>query len=133
MRTPSRSAATSILIFCAKDSASSRELALRADSGRNLDVAAGLTVEPDAAELVIDAHGLAGAERHRLLKILRTLVACAAGLAAFMGFAVKSSIARGADPATACENATALSGKRLDCESLLFSLQKLPRVCCCFS
>ena len=46
---------------------------LRANRGRNLDVAAGLTVEPDATELVIDAHGLAGAECHRLLKILRHL------------------------------------------------------------
>src|SRR5204863_9990551 len=36
---------------------------LRANRGRNLDVAAGLTVEPDATELVIDAHGLASAER----------------------------------------------------------------------
>ena len=47
---------------------------LRPDGGRNLDLAAGLTVESDATELVLDAHGLTRPERHRLLKISRHLV-----------------------------------------------------------
>src|SRR5256885_3377214 len=46
---------------------------LRPDGGGNLDLAAGLTVEPDVTELVLDAHGLARPERHRLLKISRHL------------------------------------------------------------
>ena len=46
---------------------------LRADRGGNLDLAAGLTVETDATELVLDAHGLACAECHRLVKIPRNL------------------------------------------------------------
>jgi len=71
---------------------------LRANRGRNLDVAAGLTVEPDATELVIDAHGLASTERYRLLKILRHLFL--RGFAAGIGFAVKSSIVE-SNPATA--------------------------------
>src|SRR6266567_875555 len=40
----------------------------------NLDVAAGLAVELDASELVLDAHRLACTELHRLLKIPRHLI-----------------------------------------------------------
>ncbi len=40
----------------------------------NLDVAAGLAVELDASELVLDMHGLACTELHRLLKIPRHLI-----------------------------------------------------------
>ncbi len=36
---------------------------LRANRGRNLDFAPGLTVDCDATKLVLDAHGLACAER----------------------------------------------------------------------
>src|ERR1700687_797086 len=76
MRPPSPVCCTSILIFCAKDSASSCELACARIVAKNLNVAAGLAVKLDATELVFDAHRLSCAERHRLLKIPRHLLLC---------------------------------------------------------
>jgi hypothetical protein len=47
---------------------------LRANCGGDFDLAARFAMEPDLAELVFDAHGLAGAQRHGLLKISRHLL-----------------------------------------------------------
>ncbi len=49
---------------------------LCADRGGDFDVPAGFAMEPDLAELVFDADGLAGAQRHGLLKISRDLLLC---------------------------------------------------------